>query len=110
MRDMCVCSMGARVLSTDALALYQPLTGERRERHELAHVRQAAERCPRWLRWLPGLRVRAWFGWPKFFGEYVTKHAINGYSRNPLELEARDAEEPTLVQRLPGPPAAPVAP
>lgn len=62
------------------------------ERHEWMHVVQSARRCPKWLQWVPSIRVRAWLGFPWFLPEYRRQHVAHGYDGNKFEIEAREAE------------------
>jgi hypothetical protein len=70
---------------------------DRYRRHLQAHVRQQALCAPAWLpRWLP-LWLRSWWGGPRFMDAYLEQHKTCGFLGNPFELEARRAEDPTLV-------------
>lgn len=71
-------------------------TTERYARHERRHEEQRAHYCPRWLRWLP-LALRAWVGQPRFLAEYAALHRDCGFLGNPFEIDARRAEDPTVV-------------
>lgn len=61
-------------------------------RHEWIHVLQAERYCPLRWRWLPGIRLRAWFGWKRFLAAYTIEHIRRGYEYNAFEIEARMAE------------------
>ena len=60
-------------------------------RHERKHTDQCARYCPWWGKWLP-YKARVWLGTPKFLKVYKDFHEMYGYEKNPLEIEAREAE------------------
>jgi hypothetical protein len=65
--------------------------------HHAAHVMQQARCAPPWApEWLP-LWLRAWWGAERFWEAYQQQHQLCGFLGNPFELEARRAEDPTLV-------------